>query len=108
MKFELVEPADWKDSGPSPTPREGGADLHSERLSPWPPLGEITERMGERNQALGSRLTSAIEAVRPLLARLDAAIVRTEQEMAGTGHRENTEAPDTFHPERFSPVGGRR
>ncbi|GAA0976546.1 MULTISPECIES: hypothetical protein [Nocardiopsis] len=97
MRFELVEVPGALGEPAGDLPR---GDVPPMRV---PVAHEIVAvRMRERTGELRTRLTSIIEAVRPALNRMDASIVRSERELADTGHDSTAEPPQNFRGDRFS------
>jgi hypothetical protein len=109
MKFELLEPAGQENeeaatgtAAPTFSPPHAPAPI-------WPSQEELLDRMHDRTGALGTRLTRVIEAVRPSLHRMEAAIARAEHTtVAETGQATSATPPEGFRPDRFSARGGAR
>ena len=96
MKFELVEAPERSGETADALPRGAG-------VPPCTPAvhEETAVRMRERTGELRTRLSRIIESVRPALNRMEASIVRTERDLADTGHDSTAEPPANFRGERF-------
>ncbi|CAL9443218.1 hypothetical protein SUDANB121_02304 [Nocardiopsis dassonvillei] len=109
MKFELLEPADR--SGEETATGTGARSP----AAPRPPAParlsqeELLEHMHDRTDSLGTRLTRVIEAVRPSLHRMEAAIARSGYTaVAETGQEAPAPPPEGFRPDRFNARGASR
>ncbi|CAL9519842.1 hypothetical protein SUDANB121_03832 [Nocardiopsis dassonvillei] len=107
MKFDLVEPGSWDEQEPERAPLGPPEARFSDRTFPmlsWLTQEEQSERLKDGFTSLEKRLTRSFERLRPALSRMEAAVIRAQQEMAGTGHVEDAELPEGFRAERFSGV----
>ncbi|MEY9214297.1 hypothetical protein NI17_020510 [Thermobifida halotolerans] len=107
MKFELVEPADWRTGEEPDVPdaeRIGDpADDQAEDIQEGGEESEPAplERLRASTEQLRTHVTARAAQLGPALARLRAHVASADHGLAGSGHRGEGRLPSSFRVDRF-------